>query len=75
VSRSLWIAAALTVAAVSLPDSSLAVKRASGWTEWWNARSAPTRWESSDTTRLGSVAWQSAAAGVEWTEIVRKSKK
>ena len=69
-SRALWIAAALGVAAISLPDSSLAVKRASAWTEWWNARSAPARWEASDTSRLGPVAWKRGAAGIEWTELV-----
>ena len=69
-SRTLWIAAALGLAAVSLPDSSLAVKRASAWTEWWNARSAPARWEASDTSRLGPVAWKNGAPGIEWSEIV-----
>ncbi len=69
-SRALWIAVTLGVAAVSLPESSLAVKRASTWTEWWNARSAPARWEVSDTSRLGPIAWKSSAAGIEWSEIV-----
>lgn len=69
-SRTLWVAAALGVVAIMLPDSSLAVKCGSAWAEWWNARSAPTRWGSSDTTRLGSIAWRAGAAGVEWSEIV-----
>jgi hypothetical protein len=70
--RSLWIAAAATVAAVAiaLPESSLAVKHGSVWTEWWNARSAPTHWQAADTARLGPIAWRRAAGGVEWTEIV-----
>jgi uncharacterized protein YigE (DUF2233 family) len=70
VSRALWITAALGVIAIALPDSSLSVKRSSEWTEWWNARSAPTRWEASDTSRIGPVAWKKAASGIEWTEIV-----
>ena len=69
-SRAQWIAAALSVAAIALPDSSLAVKRGSGWTEWWNARSAPTRWEASDSSRIGPVSWKRAAAGIEWSEVV-----
>jgi hypothetical protein len=70
VSRAQWIAAALGVAAIALPDSSLAVKRGSAWMEWWNARSAPTTWQPSDTSRIGRVAWKRVAAGVEWSEIV-----
>ena len=68
--RVLWIAAALVTAAISLPDSSLAVKRGTAWTEWWNARSAPVRWQPSDTARLGPIAWKTGAAGIEWHEIV-----
>lgn len=63
------IAAALGVAAITLPDSSLAVKRGATWIEWWNARSAPTRWQPSDTARLGPIAWKPSAPGVEWTEL------
>jgi uncharacterized protein YigE (DUF2233 family) len=70
VSRTSWIAAALGAVAISLPDSSLAVKRGSAWTEWWNARSAPTRWEASDSARIGPVSWKRAAAGIEWSEVV-----
>jgi hypothetical protein len=70
VSRALWIAAALGAAAISLPDSSLAVKRGAAWNEWWNARSAPTHWQPSDTSRLAPLAWKKGAAGVEWSEVV-----
>ena len=69
-SRAPWIAAALVAAAISLPDSSLAVRRGSTWTEWWNAKAAPVRWRPSDTTRLGPIGWKSGAAGMEWSEVV-----
>lgn len=69
-SRALWIAAALGAAAVALPDSTLAVKRGAGWRVWWNARTAPTHWQPSDTSRIGPLAWRNALAGIEWTEVV-----
>lgn len=68
--RARWIAAALGVAAISLPNSSLAVKRGSAWTEWWNARSAPTHWEASDSSRIGALSWKCGAPGIEWSEVV-----
>jgi hypothetical protein len=70
VSRALWIAAALGVAAISLPDSSLAVRRGSSWSVWWSARSAPTHWQPSDTSRLGPLSWKNGAPGIEWSEVV-----
>jgi hypothetical protein len=66
----LWITAALGAAVISLPDSSLAVKRGSVWSEWWNARSAPAHWQPSDTSRLAPLAWRRGAPGIAWSEIV-----
>jgi hypothetical protein len=69
-SRTSWIAAALVAAALSLPDSSLAIRRDGAWRIWWSARNAPARWQPSDTTSLGRLTWQRASGGVEWTELV-----
>lgn len=68
--RTWSIAAAITAAALSLPDSSLAVKQGSAWRVWWSARSAPVRWQPSDTARLGAIDWRRGAIGVEWSELV-----
>jgi hypothetical protein len=68
--RTWSIAAALAAAALALPDSSLAVKQGAAWRVWWSARSAPARWQPSDTARLGAIDWRRGAAGIEWSEIV-----
>jgi hypothetical protein len=55
---------------VALPHSTLAVKRGDAWRVWWDARTAPARWEAADSTRLGRLAWRAGAPGVEWSEVV-----
>jgi len=69
-SRVAWIAATVVGATFSLPHSTLAVRRGDAWRVWWDARTAPARWEASDTARLGRLAWRAGAPGVEWSEVV-----
>src|SRR6185436_8430175 len=60
----------LAATPLSLPHSTLAVKRGEAWRVWWDARTAPARWQPADTARLGRIAWQRGASSVEWSEVV-----
>jgi hypothetical protein len=68
--RTSWLAAALAAATFALPHSTLAVKRGGSWRVWWDARTAPARWQPADTARLGAIEWRAGVEGVEWSEIV-----
>jgi hypothetical protein len=69
-SRLAWFAATVAAATFSLPHSTLAVRSGDAWRVWWDARTAPARWETRDTARLGGIAWRAGAPGVEWSEVV-----
>ena len=69
-SRLAWLAAMVAAATFSLPHSTLAVRHGDAWRVWWDARTAPARWEVSDTSRLGRIEWRAGAPGVEWAEVV-----
>jgi hypothetical protein len=68
--RFAWLAVPLAAATLALPHSTLAIRSGDAWRVWWDARTAPARWEARDTARLGRIMWQSASRGVEWSEIV-----
>jgi hypothetical protein len=68
--RLAWLAAMVAAATFSLPHSTLAVRSGDAWRVWWDARTAPARWDPSDTARLGRITWRAGAPGVEWSEIV-----
>jgi uncharacterized protein YigE (DUF2233 family) len=69
-SRLAWLAALSAAAAFSLPHSTLAVRSGDAWRVWWDARTAPARWNVADTVRLGPIAWRAGAPGIEWSELV-----
>jgi hypothetical protein len=74
--RAAFIAACAGAAGIGvggpLSPSTLAVRTASGWTEWWRSSRAPERYDTSAPGRaaLATVArWRAGADGVEWTEL------
>jgi hypothetical protein len=54
----------------ALPPSTLAVRRGGTWRVWWDARTAPVRWQPGDTARLGPIAWRRSERGIESSEVV-----
>jgi hypothetical protein len=52
-----------------LPSSSLAVRDASGWREWWRSDRAPSRYGEAANALATLVRWRAGAAGVSWGEL------
>lgn len=61
-----WLPVALLSAA--LPASTLSVWTGTRWEEWWRSAEAPTSWSAPAPLLAGSLHWQLAAPGVEWSE-------
>lgn len=51
-----------------LPPSSLAVRTANGWHEFWNAARAPAIWEGPDPILASAFQWRRVTDGVSWGE-------
>ena len=51
----------------ALPESSLAMRTASGWRTFWRASSAPRVWH--DTSLASAIRWRAGASGIEWGEL------
>jgi hypothetical protein len=64
-------AAVLVAALAAVPprEPALAVRTADGWSTWWRADAAPTRWSGAHPAVAGGVTWRAASRGVEWSEL------
>jgi hypothetical protein len=52
-----------------LPLSSLAVRDAGGWREWWRSDRAPSRYGDAASALATLVHWRAGAAAVSWGEL------
>ncbi len=51
------------------PAASLLVRGPEGWSEWWRADSAPSRWRAALPRVESAVEWQPLARGARWGEL------